>query len=104
MGQRFVRPELQLLLVLYGFHFAVWVPIANRIAPPGFFVQVLLALTPIAICLGLSPLWICICDARRLGAWEDSPLDRWMRVLLVFHGCLIGLTVFLLAVKASGYC
>ncbi|AMV33725.1 hypothetical protein VN12_16470 [Pirellula sp. SH-Sr6A] len=104
MGQRFVRPELQLLLVLYGFHFAVWVPIAHRIAPPELFAQVLLALTPIAICLALSLLWVCIGDVARLGTWEDSPWDRWMRVLLVYHGCLIGLTLFFLAIKATGYC
>ena len=99
IGQRFVRPELQWIIALYGIHFAVWVPISLRLSPPAFLAQFLLIIAPLAVCYGIPAAWLGVSYAIR----ESNPMSHGeFGFLLTVHLCLLAFTLLCIVMRVTG--
>jgi hypothetical protein len=99
IGQRFVRPEFQLLVALYAIHFAVWVPTALRLSTRASFSQVLLVLAPLSVCYSMPAIWLGFSYAFR----KNNPLSQdGPSFLPMVHLCLLAFTLLFLALQAMG--
>jgi len=90
---------LQLIIALYGIHFAVWVPTSLRLAPPGFFAQFLLIIAPLAVCYGIPAAWLGVSSAVRA---SDAMSPGGFGYLLIVHLWLLAFTFICLVVRVTG--
>jgi hypothetical protein len=97
-GQRFVRPEFQLLIVLYAIHFALWVPVALRFATRAPSSQLLLVLAPVAVCFGISAIWLGVSYTLR----KNNLSQGGPSFLPLAHLCLLAFTVLGVVIRVSG--
>jgi len=99
IGQRFVRPELQLIIALYGIHFAAWVPISLRLASPVFLAQFLLVIAPLAACYGIPAAWLGVLYAIRQ---SNTMSQGGFGYLLIVHLCLLAFTLLFFVMRITG--
>lgn len=98
IGQRFVRPEFQLLIALYAIHFAVWVPIALRLSTREPFSQFPLVLAPLIVCFVISAIWQGVFFILRKNKQLSQPGPSF---LPTFHACLLAATVLSVVIQVT---
>lgn len=86
MGQKFVSPEFQLLVALYGIHFALWIPLALRLSPAISLAKFAIIFAPIVTCYSLSAIWLGVSREIRRG---DQTLSGVEGFLPGGHLCLL---------------
>ena len=94
-----MRPEFQLLIAMYAIHFAVWVPMAVKLATRESLPLILLVLAPLAVCYGMPAIWLSVSCAFRKNSPQSQEGPGLLRIV---HVCLIAFTVLCLLIRVSG--
>lgn len=83
---------------MYAIHFAVWVPMAMRLATRESLSLILLVLAPLAVCYGMPAIWLGVSCAFRKNSPQSQEGPGFLRIV---HICLIAFTVLCLLIRLT---